>query len=263
MKSKNRSDKTINENAGKNEQSLARMESHETRSRARLAASIILLVVIGASLIGAAYLRIGQSGTRTTSTSSASSTSSGVGTTSSAQISTSFASGQGTPPGLKLSLQISTNATGALSISTNETNVLDRVNNVTTADNWRYPNTDSLPCGNFNQFPIEYAVFQGHYDASNYTSASALTMYDPGLFLPCPTAEALPAYLLFAPLSDNASYPSGQGSLMVSASYSVTGYWTGSGNTAAFHQFPSGIYTVLAEDEWGNVVLLPYTVQGS
>jgi hypothetical protein len=164
---------------------------------------------------------------------------------------------------LKLNLQISTNATGALSISTNETNLLDSVNNVTTADDWPYSHTDSLPCGNFGQFPIEYAVFQGHYDASNYTSTNALTLYDPGLFIPCPTAEALPAYLLFAPLSDNASYPSGQGSFLVSASYSVTGYWTGSGNTFAFHQLPPGIYTVLAEDEWGNVVLLPYTVQGN
>ncbi|MDA4123712.1 MAG: hypothetical protein OK456_11085 [Thaumarchaeota archaeon] len=221
------------------------MDSPESRSRARLAASVVLLVVIGASLIGAAYLRIGQSGTSTTSTSSASSTLSRFGT------------------GLKLNLQVSTNATGALSISVNETNLLDRANNVTTADNWPYPNTSSLPCGNFEQFPIEYAMLQGNYNAGNYTSASALAMYDPGLFLPCPTAIALPAYLLFAPLGDNASYPSGQGSFLVSASCSVTGYWTGSGNTAAFQQFPPGIYTVLAEDEWGNVVLLPFTVQGS
>ena len=37
------------------------MENQEPRSRARLAASIVLLVVIGASLIAAAYLRTGQS----------------------------------------------------------------------------------------------------------------------------------------------------------------------------------------------------------
>ena len=43
----------------------------------------------------------------------------------------------------------------------------------------------------------------------------------------------------------------------------MTGYWTGSGTTASFHQFPPGIYTVLAEDEWGNVVLLPFTVAGN
>jgi hypothetical protein len=239
------------------------MENQEPRSRARLAASIILLVVIGASLIGAVYLRIGQSGTSTTSTSSTSSTSGGVGTTSSARISASLASAQGAPPGLKLNLQISTNATDALSISTNETNLLNRMNNVTTADNWPYPNTGSEPCGNFDQFPIEYAVLQGHYDASNYTSASALTVYDPANIYFCPTMTAPLTYLLFAPLGDNASrfYSSGQeGNFLVSASYSVTGFWTGSGNAASFHQFSPGIYTVLAEDEWGNVVLLLFTV---
>jgi hypothetical protein len=242
------------------------MENQEPRSRARLAASVVLLVVIGASLIAAAYLRIGQSGPSTTSTSSTSSASSGVETTSSVRLSTSSASAQGTPPGLKLNLQISVNTTGALSIFENETNLLDRVNNVTTADNWPFPDTGSEPCGNFNQSPIEYAVLQGHYDASNYTSASALTVYDPANVYFCPTMTAPIPYLLFAPLGDNASrfYSSGQeGSFLVSASYSVTGYWTGSGNTAAFHQFPSGIYSVLAEDEWGNVVFLTFTVQRS
>jgi hypothetical protein len=240
------------------------MDNQEPRSRARLALSVVLLAVIGASLIAAAYLRTGQIPISATSTSITTSTSNGVGNTSSTRELSSSSSGQSTPQGLKLGLDVSTNATGALVIATNETNLLDRVNNVTTANDWPYPNTDSLPCGNFNQFPIEWAVLQGHYDASNYSSASALTMYDPGLFYPCPTMTAPLAYLLFAPLSDNASrfYSSGQedNSFPVSASFSVTGYWTGSGNTAAFHQFLARVYTVLAEDEWGNVALLPFTV---
>src|SRR5438552_1092302 len=154
------------------------MDSQESKSHARLAASLVLVVAIGASLIGAAYLRNSQSSLGATSTSSAASTSSGIGTISSTQMSASLGSTQDTSQGLKLGLHISVNAAGALSISINETNLLNRVNNVTTANKWPYPNTGSEPCGNWAQFPIEYAVLQGHYGTSNYTSASALTVYD-------------------------------------------------------------------------------------
>ena len=83
---------------------------------------------------------------------------------------------------------------------------------MTAADDWPYPNTSSIPCGNYDQFPTEFAVLQGHYDMSNYTSASALTLYDPGDFYSCPTEVFPGPYLLFAPLSDNVSrsYSSGQ-----------------------------------------------------
>jgi hypothetical protein len=161
--------------------------------------------------------------------------------------------------GLRLGLQISVNATGALSIQTNESNLLNRVNNVTAANDWPYPNTSSLPCGDYDQFPIEYAVLQGYYGTGNYTSASALTLYDPGAVYACPTMTAPIPYLLFAPLSDDASFSfsSGQNdSYLVSAEYSVTGYWTDLG---IFHQFPPGVYTALVEDEWGDVVLLHFT----
>ncbi len=238
------------------------MENHESRSHAKLVASIVLLVVIGASLIAAAYLRIGQSSINASSTATYTSTYAGVGVTSSFQTLGSTST-QDEALGLRLSLHISANATGALSISTNETNLLNKVNNVTAANDWPYPNTNSNPCGNYDQIPTEFAVLQGHYDMSNYTSASSLTLYDPGDFYSCPTEVFPGPYLLFAPLSDNVSrsYSSGyESSFLASASYSVTGYWTGSGNTASFHQFSPGIYTVLAEDEWGNVVLLPFTV---
>ncbi len=56
------------------------MDNQEPRSRARLAASVVLLVVIGASLIAAAYLRTSQTptSTSTSTTSSQSATSSSI-----------------------------------------------------------------------------------------------------------------------------------------------------------------------------------------
>jgi hypothetical protein len=190
-----------------------------------------------------------------------------TGTSCTATITSSTPTDQGAATnsslGLQLDLRISVNATGALSIQTNETNLLDKVNNVTTAaDDWPYPDPGTLPCGDYNQFPIQYAVLQGYYDLGNYTSARALTLYDTtGVYL-CPTMSAPIPYLLFAPLSDNASsfISSGQeSSYLVSANYSSTGYWTDSQSTAVFHPFPRGIYTILVDDEWGDVVLLHFT----
>jgi hypothetical protein len=171
-----------------------------------------------------------------------------------------------TPQGLRLGLQISLNSTNVLSVSANETNLVNNVENVTTANNWPYPDTGTLPCGNYDQFPIQYAVLQGYYDLSNYTSSTALTLYNTGVVVLCPTMSAPLHSLFFAPLSDDVSFysPNNQDGFVVSANYSpVSGYWTGSQTTAWFHLFPQGVYTVLAEDEWGNVVLLHFTESDS
>jgi hypothetical protein len=57
------------ERSSKNQKGLALMDNQESRSSARLAVSIILVVVIGASVIGAAYLLTSQSASSTASTS--------------------------------------------------------------------------------------------------------------------------------------------------------------------------------------------------
>jgi hypothetical protein len=183
-----------------------------------------------------------------------------VGTT--ATITKSSDSTQDAPLGLTLRLHISANSTG-LYIYANETNVLDRVNNVTTTDNWPYPNPDSSACGDYNQFPIQYAVFQGNYDAGNYTSAADLTLYNTADVYMCPTESTPGPYLLFAPLSDNITTARYGINYLVSVHYSTAGYWTGSGSSASFHRFPPGTYSVLAEDEWGNAVLLHFKVSSN
>jgi hypothetical protein len=219
--------------------------------------AILVIVVIGVVAIGFIALNMQPKGATSTSSSETSSVATSI------QIPVSAASAQDSSLGLKLDLSISVSAEGALTISTNESNLLDRVNNVTSTNEWLYPNTGSYPCGNWDQFPTEYAVLQGYYDVGNYSSASSLTLYNTTIAYPCPTMTGPIAYLLFSPLSDNSSRyfgPSGSaGSLVVSDQYAMTGYWTGSGTTASFHKLPSGTYTVLAEDEWGNIVLLHFT----
>ncbi len=177
--------------------------------------------------------------------------------TSASSSATALSSQQSTSLGLALGLSVSTNSTGALFISTNETNLLNRVNNVTTANNWPFPDTNSSPCGDYNQLPIRYAVLQGYYDKSNYSSAAALDIYDPAAPVSCPTVSAPIPYLLFDAFRDSGAEPCYASECRFSAyaSLSVGGYWKSSGQTWTFQRFPSGTYTVLAEDEWGHVVL--------
>lgn len=185
-------------------------------------------------------------------------------TTPTGAIITKTAADASNPNNLRLNLTIGSNGGTNITISAEESNLLDLVNNVTTANAWPFPDTDSLACGNYDQFPIQYAVLQGSYGTNNYTLGSPLTLYDTAIAYPCPTIATPAPYLLFGPLSDNASryFPQGQEeeNFTVSANYSVTGYWTGSQSTAAYHQFPPGTYTVLAEDEWGDVALLHFTL---
>ncbi len=205
----------------------------------------VILAVVAALLLGAA-VDLAFPGIRTQSV----------------QVSATGTSVEDRSLELVLNAHVSVNGTGALNIVANETNLLDRANNVTTADLWPYPNTTSSPCGNYDHFPLEYAVFQGYYDATNYTSGASLALYDTQYLYPCPTISTPYAYLVFAPLSDAAAagpdlLSFGNGNiLMVSENATVAGYWGGFQSTASFQHFSPGVYTVLVEDEWGNALLL-------
>ena len=172
---------------------------------------------------------------------------------------------------LELSLGIRSNGGANITISAEETNLLSSENNVTAASNWSYPNSDLL-CGanesggNFEAgvyFPMEISVLQGNYGAGNYTSGTALTLQNTGDEYACGGVIQAVQYYVFAPDSDNASFYFGsakEGGYSAFEGLTTDGYLTGSGSTAEFRPFQPGTYTVLAEDEWGDVVLLHFTV---
>lgn len=179
------------------------------------------------------------------------------------QISTFSSAVDNTQLGLSLGLRISTNSTGALLIYANDTNTRDATNNLTAADAWMYPESRiNYICGNFADYPLLSAVFKGNYGLNNLTTASALTSYNPNVTPSCPTMLEAPAYYVFDALSSTGTqyFLGNSYNDTISASFdsSWTGYWTGSGATAAFRHFASGSYTVMVEDEWGNVVLLNF-----
>ncbi|MDG6906882.1 MAG: hypothetical protein JRN20_13965 [Nitrososphaerota archaeon] len=171
--------------------------------------------------------------------------------------------------GLRLDLSVapSNGSVGTWVISVDEFNTLNSVNNVSIANNWLYPESYELnpynPCGLLGTVGV--GIFQGYYGMNNYTEARALALYNTSLVYMCVTTVSVPnAHYSIRPDSNIATvlYP---GSIFsntnttLSLSFSANGYWTGGDGSQApamFDKFVPGIYTVLAADEWGKVVLV-------
>jgi len=204
-----------------------------------------------------------QSSTSTapSSTSSASTTSSTLATSKSAS-STSVKSAAN---GLELSLTLNGSSISSgqgIAATAVEVNTLTTANNVSAAAKWPIGNLAVGPCGHLNE-PVGIAVLSGNYDAANVSSGLALQIYQPGTYA-CPAALSGISGFLFQPSSDNATVlgtcqPGPCFSETTSASISVRGYWTAN----AFASFPSGVYTVVAGDEWGGIAIAHFTVTGS
>lgn len=234
------------------------------RKRTRSAAIvwvIVAVVLVAGLIIGIATYTTPFTGTTPqTTTVTAVSTTTSISTSTfpgraSIHISSAAASASNPSLGLTLRLAISVSATGALVVTENDTNTQNNPNNVTAAADWAImPGaTGTDPCGSIDGFPIDYAIASGDYGPNNYTSAVPLTMWSTVVPIFCPRSQQY-AYFLFSPLSDNTS------SVRVSGNDSETGYWTGQASTAVFHPFPPGSYTVIGEDEWGDLLFLHFSV---
>lgn len=116
------------------------------------------------------------------------------------------------------------------------------------------------PC---SQLPLGVALFRGYYTEANLSSAVPLNLYQPGTY----NCEAIfhVTKWSFAPTSDNVTLvsqqPTGSGNATTledmwtqaaAVSIPLSGYWTGENGSAAFHHFSPGVYTAVAEDEWGD-----------
>ncbi|MGA1975714.1 MAG: hypothetical protein ABSG92_08765 [Conexivisphaerales archaeon] len=135
-------------------------------------------------------------------------------------------------------------------------------------------------CG--SDLPVQLAVFDGYYTASNFSEAGEpLQLAFPDFFPPCPTPVPSPSGLVFLPDSGIAygvsSYPSLNGQLVtVSVSLEnfacgvgacddetgASGYYSASTVTNnGFLLFQFGAYTIAASDVWGDTALVHFVVQ--
>jgi len=137
--------------------------------------------------------------------------------------------------------------------------MLSTPNQVTSATAWPLTGLLDNPCGT-TIYPMGIEILRG----TNLSAASSsyLTLFPPG-YRTCPNIPAsIPSYVFKANSQWAIPENVGQYYPMV-ATLGASGYWTWSGpdfNNAIHHLFEPGIYTVVAGDEWGTVVLLHFTV---
>jgi hypothetical protein len=216
----------------------------------------VVLVVV--ALAGVASVFVIESGSGALQTSSMQTTSSFT-TSTSAKSPTS---------GLELSMTLNiTDVSPAQGIAAtvDEANPGTAPINVSSSADWPIQGLAVGPCGSLN-YPVGLAVLRGNYDAANVSSAKALQIYRPGISA-CPMILAGIGSFGFQASSNNATIfggcqpAGGEGCLseIINSTVSFNGYWNG----GALTSFPSGVYTVVAGDEWGGIAILHFVVTGS
>ncbi len=170
------------------------------------------------------------------------------------------------PLKLRFTLTISspTIITGqAITIQADIQNILHFPNNVTSTNHFVWNAGLSLgPCG---MSLVGFAIFRGYHLQNDLSGQDRLLIYSP--VLPdCPVPLAITSYL-FAPRSDSASVSSlwcvhnPCWTIPIRSEQTFGGYWgTPSMPSTTLHPFESGVYTVVAGDEWGQLLVLHFTV---
>jgi hypothetical protein len=164
---------------------------------------------------------------------------------------------------LSVSLDAKTYQSGyAITIIITEYNTLSKTNKRPIADKWPIKGLSDGICGTDN-FPFGIAIFQGNYTADNISTATPLILDNPNIIVPdcMPSVFNFTAYD-FKPSSDIAFLNAPYGSTTFEMSREVTAgvYWEGNRPDAVQQFFAPGVYTVVAGDEWGNLVVLHFTV---
>jgi hypothetical protein len=146
-----------------------------------------------------------------------------------------------------------------------ESNTLSKMNNLRASDKWPINGLSVGICGT-ESYPFGVAVFQGSYTATNVSSATPLELDNPnvipqGCIAPVSNVTAYD----FKPSSDIATLDGdvlfGSTTTMEMSAEVIGGiYWAGSFPNTIEQNFEPGIYTVVGGDEWGNMVVLHFTV---
>ncbi len=110
-------------------------------------------------------------------------------------------------------------------------------------------------------YPVGIAIYQGYYVSANITAAKALQLYDPNAVFHCPLILSGITSFAFEPNSSSAAVfgSCGQNPCLTEAvdpGVSVSGHWVNDRM-----QFFSGVYTIVAGDEWGNLIILHFIVR--
>jgi len=172
--------------------------------------------------------------------------------------------------GLRLSLSVSP-ADGfpgtSFEVAISDFNTLDATNAPTIVGSPIVGGT-TLGVGPCSQLPLGIGLWEGYYMAGNLSTASPLTLFQPGTYY-CP-AEFGVAYFSFSPLSDdlslfspqptnvgNATVPTQMWTMPDAFTQGFSGYWTSLG---LFQQFRPGVYTLVGGDDYGQLEIVHFNV---
>jgi hypothetical protein len=203
-------------------------------------------------------------------------------TTKSSYSSTYPSSANTTNSTLGLELALSTNNTSiesgqAMNVSLSVINALSIENNVSSASDWKISqlenHTDTgLQCIGWANF----LVYRGYYTESNLSAGaiSIVPLTQPGVGYNCTFYEF--SLYSFQPSSSEAATYGGGGPTNMSYSYGtrqlavgsvVSGYYTADQSYYSLNAFvlpapfPTAVYTIVAGDQWGQLVILHFIVE--
>ena len=151
-----------------------------------------------------------------------------------------------------------------VSIVIDEKNTLSKTNRVLASYKRPLSGLSLGPCTQGSPFGV--AVFSGYYSPADVLKGKPLVIFDPNQFYHCPAFSwAEGTVYEFKPLSDIAaifhdSVPPGSGTdTQILKELQLSHYWNGS-YPANINSFEPGIYTIVAGDEWGALVVLHFTL---
>ena len=169
---------------------------------------------------------------------------------------------------LSLSLDLTTYQLGQqIAIVIDEINTLSSSNNVHASNDWALNGLTLNNCG-IEYYPFGILIFRGYCTSSNISKATSLYFYDHTIDHGCQSIANFSDYI-FTPKSDLASSVFNETiHSYTPLKYEITtnGYWpvyAAPNYNYSFSTFEPGIYTVVAGDEWGAMVILHFTVSNS
>ena len=151
-----------------------------------------------------------------------------------------------------------------VSIVIDEKNTLSKTNRVLASSKRPLKGLTLGPCTQGSPFGV--AVFSGYYSPADILKGTPLALFDPDQFYHCPAFSWAEGIVYeFKPSSDIADIfhdsvpPSNGTDTQILKELQLSHYWTGS-YPAIIHSFEPGIYTIIAGDEWGAMVVLHFMV---
>jgi hypothetical protein len=154
-----------------------------------------------------------------------------------------------------------------ISIVVDEINTLLKTNKVSASEKWPVAGLSVEPCGTLN-YPFGVVVYKGNYTSADISSAIPLDLYGPYAGHSCPRLLGSIASYVFQPSNDIADiFQTSETNAAITqikmnsdVEPILTGYWVRNYTNIFFTDFDPGVYTVVAGDEWGTMVVRHFTV---